>query len=325
MIERVGGDRPVRWTKLGDNADAWWAAVGPVLGQHYRLDWTAYGPPQWETIEGWAMGLDAELASLPPAEAAIRIQTDPIARTHCFERVVGTHTVWFGDRAPVWTRLGRWLARRAAQCGDRPLRVWSAGCGTGEEAYALALLLLQRGLPGHVRATSIDAAALHAAQAGTYEGTEQPRGWPFAVGSVAKYFTPPAKASAAPAVRVGAALRRRVVFREEDLLGLPARATATYDVIVCRGVLGYLRPDLAERVVAALAARLRIGGRLWATWAYWPAICANPPPRVDWPALRTLPPAVPLRPLRAVGFWERVPRRAASRPRRRSREGEGRR
>jgi chemotaxis methyl-accepting protein methylase len=323
MIERIGGDRQARWTKLGDNADAWWAAVGPVLGQYYRLDWTAYGPPQWDSIEGWVMGLDAELAALPPAEAATRIQTDERLRTHCFERVVGTHTVWFGDRGPFWARLGRWLARRAAQRGGRPLRVWSAGCGTGEEPYALALLLLQRDLPGAVRATSIDAVALRAARVGTYPGAEQPRGWPFAAGSVARYFTPHARSSAAPAVRVGAALRRRVSFREEDLLGLSARATATYDLIVCRGVLGYLRHDLAAGVVAALAARLRIGGRLWATWAYWPAICPNPPAGVDWPALRALPAAVPLRPSRTAGCWVRVPRRSLSRLPGRSRAGAG--
>jgi chemotaxis methyl-accepting protein methylase len=286
-----------------------------VLAAYYSFDWAAYGPPQWESVAGWTMGLNAELASLPPTEAAARIQADPVARAHCFAHVIGFHSQWFADGPPVWARLGRWLERRAAQSDGRPLRLWSAGCGTGQEAYALGLLLLQRDLPGQVRATSIDPTEIQSARRGVYRGAGQPHGWPFAADSIAGYFTPSAKSSAAPSVRVGAELRRRVRFRAEDLLRLPARATPRFDLIVCRGVLGYLRRDAAARVVAALAARLRPGGRLWAMWAYWPAICETPPVDHAWPALRELPAEVPLRPLPEPGCWVRLPRGPAPRSR----------
>src|SRR6187397_1537377 len=47
-----------------------------------------------------------------------------------------------------------------------PLRVWSAGCGCGEEPYSLAMLLEDAGVRGTIEATDIDPAALEAAQGG---------------------------------------------------------------------------------------------------------------------------------------------------------------
>jgi chemotaxis protein methyltransferase CheR len=57
------------------------------------------------------------------------------------------------------------LARRGA---THTLRIWSAGCASGEEAYSLAITLIDAGLDGHVLATDLSQRALQRARAATY-------------------------------------------------------------------------------------------------------------------------------------------------------------
>ena len=152
------------------------------------------------------------------------------------------------------------LARRAA----RPLRIWSAGCCTGEEPYSIALALrrdVPQLPPGRVDilATDLNDAFLDVARAGIY------RRWSFR-------RTDPA--GLAPFVRplgdgryeIDAALRAQVRFARLNLADAvyPSAATGTLaqDVIFCRNVLMYFGPAQAERVVARLRDCLVDGGWL---------------------------------------------------------------
>ena len=152
------------------------------------------------------------------------------------------------------------LARGAA----RPLRVWSAGCCTGEEPYSIALALrrcVPQLPPGRVDilATDLNDAFLDVARAGIY------RRWSFR-------RTDPA--GLAPFVRplgdgryeIDAALRAQVRFARLNLADAvyPSAATGTLaqDVIFCRNVLMYFGPAQAGRVVARLRDCLVDGGWL---------------------------------------------------------------
>ncbi|MCH7229603.1 hypothetical protein L0U85_01810 [Glycomyces sp. L485] len=71
-------------------------------------------------------------------------------------------TEWF--RVPrVWPHVEKHLAGL-----DRPLVVWSGGCGTGEEPYSAAIMLEELGIPGRVVATDLDEQLLAIARQGEY-------------------------------------------------------------------------------------------------------------------------------------------------------------
>lgn len=163
-------------------------------------------------------------------------------------------------RAEVLPRLRR-------EAGGAPLRLWSAGCGNGEEAYTLAMLLEEAGCEGTVQATDIDPAALAAAQRGLYPreaGAELPPAL------AARYLTALAQGGRA-CLGVRPELRARVSFVRHDLLFAAPPAPARFDLASCRNVLIYLEPDARRQVLRTLYRALRPGGVLLLGEAEWPA------------------------------------------------------
>jgi chemotaxis protein methyltransferase CheR len=144
------------------------------------------------------------------------------------------------------------------------LRLWSAGCCTGEEPYSMAIAL-NHALPSldprrvDILGTDINPASLAHARAAVY------REWSFRQTSAAQralHFT----AAGPGRYLLRAALRERVRFAQLNLaLPLypsPGNGTAGIDIIFCRNVLMYFsRPQMA-RVVARLRACLVDGGWL---------------------------------------------------------------
>lgn len=154
------------------------------------------------------------------------------------------------------------LAARPGQA--QRLRVWSAGCCTGEEAYTLAILfdrlrpLLPVGAPD-LLATDINQQFLRRARAGVY------RSWSFR-GSPAwlqqEYFT----RGESESFELRADIRRAVQFEPLNLAAFnyPAEENQTraMDLILCRHVLMYFSPEQFARAVHHLAQCLVEGGWL---------------------------------------------------------------
>ncbi|MBI3629991.1 MAG: tetratricopeptide repeat protein [Candidatus Rokubacteria bacterium] len=153
-------------------------------------------------------------------------------------------------------------ARRAA--GIRRLRLWSAGCATGEEAYSLAIVL-DDCLPEWslwavtILATDINAAALETARCGVY------REWSFRQTPPwlrDRYFCRREPGSWELVPRI----RQMVTFVPLNLAadGYPSILTNTtaMDVVVCRNVLMYFTPAAQRAAAARLAASLVPGGWL---------------------------------------------------------------
>jgi chemotaxis protein methyltransferase CheR len=149
-------------------------------------------------------------------------------------------------------------ALRAAQQGRRA-RLWSAGTATGEEAYSLAMSLMeffnQEDPPASVLATDIDEAALNAAQNGEYgrramselDSTRRTR-----------FF-----AEAGPQLWVvNPGVRRLVEFRALNLANVTWPLEGSFDVIVCRNVLMYLEGSLRCSVLEGMASLLEPEGLL---------------------------------------------------------------
>ena len=142
------------------------------------------------------------------------------------------------------------------------LRLWSAGCSTGEEAWSLAILLerlLPTGWDARVLATDVDEAALERAERGIY-GARSFRGVPDSVR--ARWFT----AAGPGRWEVAPPLRRRVRFAVLNLVAddypSSGNGTGAVDLLLCRNVLMYLTPGARAAVAVRLARSLAPGGWL---------------------------------------------------------------
>lgn len=142
---------------------------------------------------------------------------------------------------------------------DRQLRVWIAGCASGEEAYSVAILLSEfarmRGLTLNVKifATDIHFNSLEVASAGVYS-KESLKGMPAAL--IEEYFN-----EIEGRYQVKQKLRKLVVFSLHNIIKDPP--FTRMDLVTCRNLLIYL-DDVAQRKVLALFHfALRKGGVLF--------------------------------------------------------------
>ncbi|WP_242347089.1 CheR family methyltransferase [Anaeromyxobacter terrae] len=129
---------------------------------------------------------------------------------------------------------------------DRPLRIWSAGCATGEEPYSLAMLLCDAGRAAcrdRILATDVSVRALAVAAEAVYGPWSLRRLDP---GSRARHLE-----SEPPQVRVREEVRAAVEFRRHNLYSEPAPA-GPFDLVVCRNVLIYFDPETARAITARL-------------------------------------------------------------------------
>lgn len=146
----------------------------------------------------------------------------------------------------------------AAASPRRALAAWSAGCASGEEAYSLAatLLAVAAGRPVEVLGTDLSARALARAAAGAY-GRWSRRD----AGPMLYPVLDPADTGGG-VLRILGELRRTVRYARHNLLDPPPAPAGGFDVVMCRNVFVYLRPDAARRVSRHLADALAEGGLL---------------------------------------------------------------
>jgi chemotaxis methyl-accepting protein methylase len=133
-------------------------------------------------------------------------------------------------------------------------RICSLGCSTGQELYSVAMLLAERGALGLCHLSGVDCRpeAIATAANGLFTAAEVVGVPPV---RLAKFFTPATQGRWRIVPELVAAAR----WRRADLL---APDTETWDLILCRNVLIYLRPQSAAHVWRELAARLSPGGVL---------------------------------------------------------------
>jgi two-component system CheB/CheR fusion protein len=141
----------------------------------------------------------------------------------------------------------------------RPIRVWVAGCATGEEAYSIAMLFdeasseLRRWPAFKLFATDAEEQCLATASAGYY-----PRGIADEVDEsrLARYFD-----AREEGFVVRKELRQNLVFARHNVVEDPP--FTQIDLICCRNLLIYLKPEAQERVLRRFQYALRPGGFLF--------------------------------------------------------------
>jgi chemotaxis methyl-accepting protein methylase len=141
------------------------------------------------------------------------------------------------------------------------IRIWSAGCASGEEAFSMAMLFHRHaavnGMLGQIErvevmGTDVDAGAVGEAERATYS---EPDLADVPAALRARYF------SAGPPFTPSAGVRRMVRFARQDLLTLDYPA-ALQHVIICRNVLIYFERAVQEQVIWKLRESLEPGGYL---------------------------------------------------------------
>lgn len=137
------------------------------------------------------------------------------------------------------------------------LRIWSAGCSTGQEAYSLAMMLRDEvahwdGWRVDILGTDVSAGTVARARRGTYTQFEIQRGLP--VRTMLKHFTQTGEEWVIDPV-----IRQSVRFGAHNLL---EPAPGRFDLILCRNVLMYLQPASRRTVFDRLAVALEPGGVL---------------------------------------------------------------
>lgn len=151
--------------------------------------------------------------------------------------------------------------RMSARAASRTLRLLSAGCASGEEAYSLAILLRERGIePGFkvtIQGVDINPDSLEKAERGLYSrwslretSADLRQRWFQAEGREFRLASPP---------------RGSLRFDRYNLLTPPPELLAreSFDIVLCRNVLMYFTAEQAARAVAHLAQLLAPGGFLF--------------------------------------------------------------
>ncbi len=184
--------------------------------------------------------------------------TDDALARRVVEALLNNETSFFRDPGVFDLLDSTALDRiRAARRGTKRLRLWSAGCSTGQEAYSLAMLLQEdearwAGWSVDIAATDVSEAAVNRARRGRYSQFEIQRGLP--IRTMLQWFE-----RNGDEWIVDARLRRKIRFAVHNLLRPPP---GQFDVILCRNVLMYFAPAVRRAVFDRLHEALAPDGVL---------------------------------------------------------------
>jgi chemotaxis protein methyltransferase CheR len=192
------------------------------------------------------------IATLDELITILVMGKEPGLSNQVVEALLNNETYFFRDRAP-FDLLARHalpeLARKRAS--SRKIRIWSAGCSTGQEIYSLAMLFAENGPQWmgwsvDILGTDVSAAAIDRARSGIYTQFEVQRG--LGINQTIRWFE-----ECEDGWRAVEDLRRGVRFQVHNLLEVPPHPGG-FDIVLCRNVLLYLTPEKRRLAFDRLAA-----------------------------------------------------------------------
>jgi len=200
-----------------------------------------------------------DIDSLDHLAGLVSTGANPDLTNEVVEALLNHETSFYRDLA-VFRGLAQDALPRlaAARERERRLRIWSAGCSTGQEAYSLAMLLdAQRaqwqGWDVEILGTDISPVAIAQARGGLYSQFEAQRGLP--ITELIANFD-----SDREAWRLKPGLRDRVRFATHNLFDPPP--AGRFDLVLCRNVLLYFVPERRTQVFERLAEAIAPDGFL---------------------------------------------------------------
>lgn len=180
---------------------------------------------------------------------------EPSLSNQVVEALLNNETYFFRDRAP-FDLLSRHALPELAKKrhSTRNIRIWSAGCSTGQEVYSIAMLFAEnaaqwRGWTIDVLGTDVSSMAVDRARGGLYSQFEVQRG--LGINQTIRWFE-----ECDDGWRAVEDLRRSVRFQVHNMLEAPPHPGG-FDVVLCRNVLLYLTADKRriafDRLASAMA------------------------------------------------------------------------
>jgi len=154
------------------------------------------------------------------------------------------------------------ILKRKLQRNEKSLRIWSAGCSSGEESYTIAILLSEH-IPYYhtwsidILATDINESSLKHAKKGIYtENAFRESSDDFK----SKFFS-----QYKGKYRIQNHFRKMITFEQLNLItdnGFPKHYSC-FDIIFCRNVLMYFSPKIASDIMSAMFNALNINGYIF--------------------------------------------------------------
>lgn len=183
-------------------------------------------------------------------------------RERIIDAMTTNETLWFRDHFP-FEILRAHILPEFADRRDRPVRIWSAACSSGQEPYSMSMIIQEylqakpAGLPRDVQiiATDISSSVLKDAREGVYGAMALARG--LSDDRQKRFFDVKGKAW-----QVKPEIRKRITFSEMNLMKKDYFALGKFDVIFCRNVLIYFSTELKREILTRFSQVLEPGGYL---------------------------------------------------------------
>ncbi len=175
------------------------------------------------------------------------------------EALASGETSFFRDNG-VFERFRTEMLPALAKAGDhRTIRVWSAGCGSGQEAYSLALVMDEAGVfasgrDAYVLGSDLSERALEKARTGLFTQFEVQRGLP--IRALVEHFEKQDELWAV-SPRIQSHVRWRRVNLNADIRGV-----GRFEVVFCRNVVWAMEAAAKSRLLEQLADAVEPGGYL---------------------------------------------------------------
>lgn len=227
------------------------------IRMHSGLDLTGYktSPLLWRVRQRMGVRSVRDFA-----DYACLIAEDAVELESLIRELPIHVTEFFRDPA-AWAALKAdvLIPLMQANSTGNPVRTWTAGCASGEEAYSLAMTLedikQEMSLPASFQSFVTDASPeiLHHASRGVFAAP--------ALGAVSAKQRKDYFYSADKMFRVTRHLRDQMVFSSQNLISDPP--FADMDLVTCRNLLIYLEPSTARQAICVLHSALRVGGYLF--------------------------------------------------------------
>jgi chemotaxis protein methyltransferase CheR len=198
------------------------------------------------------------LGSINDLCALLRATCEPGIDRQVVEAMTTNETYFFRDPAQYDAIRSVLLPRlKEERRHTKRLRFWSAAASTGQEAYSLAMLLLEDGLSDwniEILGTDFSSQVLERARSGKYQQIEVNRGLPAAL--LVKHFR-----HSGVDWQLSEQVRRMVRFETIDLRK-SMRALGPFDLVFCRNVMIYFDAETKKNILKELDGTLSRGGWL---------------------------------------------------------------
>jgi len=193
------------------------------------------------------------LASFEDLVRLIRSKGDEAVIKDVVEAMTTNESFFFRDTKPFDQFKQIVLPTLMAARPNKQIRIWSAACSSGQEAYSLAMILSEMsaqlaGWKIEILGTDLSTEILDRAKEGIYSQFEAQRGLPVTL--LVKYFT-----QTGDRWQINQKIRSMVQYREFNLLNDP-RSLGRFDVVFIRNVLIYFDQPTKTRILGSIARRL---------------------------------------------------------------------